>query len=255
MKNLKKLAIASLAGTVALMPFSSVFADSHGGKDFDPGQVQSIEEIIHDYLMENPEVLVEALQRYQDNQRVAQAEQQQAAIAAFQAELDGGIGAPLIGNPQGDVTLIEFFDYRCPYCKVVAPRVQEAVDQDPNLKVYMIEFPILSPQSRDGARAALAADKQGKYEDFHFALMDRPGNMSQDHIMAIAQEVGLDTDQLAEDMESEEIAQAIDYNHQVAQRLGIGGTPALIVGDQLAPGAIELGELQRMIEAARSGAS
>ncbi len=256
MTSLKKSALGSAALlSAAWMAATPVQAADETPTEFSPAQIENIEEIVHDFILANPEVLIEALQTYQENQRLAEERHREEAVVAFQAQLDNGYPAPVLGNPDGDVTLVEFFDYRCGYCKMVAPRVQQALDEDPNLRVVMMEFPILSPQSVEGAKAALAAEKQGKYEEFHFALMARPGNMSQAHILATAESVGLDPDQLAEDMESDEIAGIIEQNREIGQALGVSGTPAMIVGDQFIPGAVDLSELKNRIAQAREQAS
>jgi protein-disulfide isomerase len=220
---------------------------------FDPGQVESIEEIVRRYLLENPEVIIEAVTEYQNQRRLEEEEQQRARISANLDRLQNDPRSPVVGNVDGDVVIVEFFDYKCPYCKVTAPRLQTVVAEDSGVKVVLKEYPILSQESVDAARAALAAHKQGKYEAFHFTLMDNPGDLSVRHLRAVAERVGVDADLMFEDMESEEITQAIRDNHRLARELGVTGTPALFVGTSFAPGAVELEQLRELIEVARNG--
>ncbi len=222
---------------------------------FAPDQVQGIEQIIRSYLLEHPEVLIKSLTAYQQRQKLANIQDRQQAVIEQRSALSGDPDSPALGNPDGDVLIVEFFDYRCPYCRKMAPRVRKAVESDGNIRLVMKEWPILGPQSIQAARAALAAAKQGKYEAFHFALMTEPGDMSDPHIRQIARTVGLDVDRLQEDMRSADIDAMIRRNHELARALDINGTPAFVIGDTLVPGAIDLKTLQRLVAKARDAAS
>ena len=159
------------------------------------------------------------------------------------------------GNPDGDVTVVEFFDYRCGYCKRFAPTLEKIKKQDPKLRVVYKEFPILGPDSMKGAQAALAAREQGRYVEFHEALMRVRGNLNDKTITAVARSVGLDTDRLRKDMQSPMILNAIRNTRKLAAALGITGTPAVIVGDEIVRGAVPLERLAAMIAAARAKGS
>ena len=154
---------------------------------FEPAEVEAIEKVLRDYLLEHPEILVEALNVYETQRREAELAQQRRAVIENLDALQNDPDSPSLGNPDGDVVLVEFFDYRCPYCKVTAPRIQHLLATDPGLRVVMKELPILSEESVGAARAALAAAKQGRYEAFHFALMEQPGDLKEDHLRAIAE--------------------------------------------------------------------
>ena len=212
----------------------------------------AIEAVIRDYLRDNPEIIIEAIQTYQEDQRLAEEQRQKDAVTAHKALLEEDADSPVIGNPEGSVVLVEFFDYRCTYCKASAPRLQAAIAENPDLKVVMKEFPILSEQSFEGARAALAAALQGRYEAFHFALMANPGNLSERHLRAIAAQSGVDAERMLADMKSEAIDEAIRRNHQLASALNIRGTPAFVIGDQLYGGALGEAELRDAISRARA---
>ena len=222
---------------------------------FTPEQVQGMEQIIRRYLLENPEVLIEAVNLYRQKQRVAQEERQRQAVSDYQAALRDDPKSPVVGNPDGDVVIVEFFDYRCGYCRRVVKDLQEVVEEDGNIRLVMKEFPILGPASIRASRAALASIRQGKYEAYHFALMTQPGDMSDAHLEKVAREVGLDVEQLKADMESDEIDAMIRSNHELAERLGINGTPAFVFGNRLVPGAIDAQAMRRLIAAERANAS
>ena len=220
-----------------------------------PAEIENIEQIVRDYLLRNPEVLVEALTLYE--QRRAQEEEQRrlSAVTDRKEELENDPASPVAGNPDGDVVIVEFFDYRCPYCRRSADTLETAMKEDGNVRVVFKEFPILGPESVEGAKAALAAAKQGKYEAFHFALMREPGDMSADHLRKTAEQVGMDADQMERDMQSEEIGSALRKNYALAEELSIRGTPAFVIGGTLVPGAVSLEEINRLIAEARAKAS
>lgn len=244
------LAAAALAAVTAL-PAKAPKAEA----GFSPAETQAIERIVRDYLVEHPEVLIEALQAYEAAQREAQAKQQREAVVAHRAQLDGGAGSPVLGNPEGDVLIVEFFDYRCPYCRTVAPSLMQAVREDGAVRLVMMEFPILGPDSVYAARAALAAEKQGRYEAFHVALMEVDGKLTEKAVLTVARDLGLDVGRLQEDLVSPEVDAALQRNAELARALGIGGTPAFVIGDQLVPGAIELDDLRDLVAQARAKAS
>lgn len=216
---------------------------------------EAMERVIHDYLMDNPEVLIEALHAYEAKRQIEESERQKTALLDNMEALTADPNSPVIGNPDGDVVMVEFFDYRCGYCRASAPRIQAAIEADPQLKVVMKEFPILSKESVTGARAALAADKQGKYGDYHFALMENPGDLSMAHLRRLAEQVGIDPDQLEEDMQADDVNQHISDTHALAQALGIGGTPAFVIGEELIPGAVDLDTLLGRIASVREAKS
>jgi protein-disulfide isomerase len=215
--------------------------------------VEQIEKIVHDYLMRQPEVVYQALEELQKRQAAAETERQQAAIAANRDELINDSADPIAGNPEGDVTVVEFFDYQCTYCRHVVNSVRELLGEDKQLKVVFKEFPILGEASLVAARAALAASQQGQelYLPFHLALMGSR-DLSLDGIMQIADQVGLDTERLARDMQAPAIDQQLQANHALAQRLGIEGTPAFVIGGDLIPGALDKSRLVSLVEEART---
>ena len=209
-------------------------------------QRKAIEAIIHDYLMQNPDVLIEALRAAED----AKAKQ---AFNDHRGEIFDDPATPVGGNPQGDVAIVEFFDYRCPYCKQVQPTLQTLLDQDHKLRFVYKEMPVLGAPSVTAAHAALAARLQGKYEAFHTAMMGARGQITDEVVYRVAGSVGLDVDRLKRDMMSPEIEQEVKANIALANALDIRGTPGFIIGDHIIPGAIDLDDLKNLIAEARKG--
>lgn len=207
------------------------------------------------YLLENPEVIIEAMQGLEERRRTAELDEVQAVIQSRAEELLDDPASPVGGNPEGDVTLVEFFDYNCPYCRQVGPVMIDAEDDDPGLRIVYKEFPILGPNSTAAAKVALATHRQGRYAEFHKALMQVKGVADATSALKLAEELGLDMERLKTDMEAPDIQAAIDRNLTLAQDLRITGTPSFIIGDQLMPGATNLKTLQALIGRARTGRS
>jgi protein-disulfide isomerase len=214
--------------------------------EFSSSQRQAIEAIIRDYLMQNPDVLIEALRTAED----AKGKQ---TLSDRRAEIFNDPATPVGGNPHGDVSIVEFFDYRCPYCKQVQPALETLLGHDPKLRFVYKEMPVLGPSSVVAAHAALAARLQGKYEPFHNAMMATKGQISEDVVYRVAGSVGLDVERLKRDMASPEIDQAVKANLALAEALDIRGTPGFIIGDHIIPGAIELDSLKDLIAESRKG--
>jgi protein-disulfide isomerase len=214
--------------------------------------VQQIEKIVREYLLREPEIIYQALEELQRRQAEAEAARQQAAIADNRSELLNDPASPVGGNPDGDVTLVEFFDYRCAYCRRVVSSMRALLDEDRDLRVVFKELPVLGPDSERAARAALASRRQGGYVPFHFALMAAE-DLSLPGIRAAAAAVGLDPDRLEADMSAPEVNAAIQANYALANELGIEGTPAFVIGTQLIPGAVDKARLEQLIREARSG--
>jgi len=222
-----------------------------GAAERAPEQRREIESIIHDYLLQHPDVLIEAMRAAEEKVKTEAGEKAQQALVARRREIFDDPETPVGGNPKGDVTLVEFFDYRCPYCKQVQPRLKELLAGDHQLRIAYKEFPILGSVSVAAARAALAAHRQSKYEAFHDAMMAASGQITEDTVYQVAGAVGLDVDRLKRDMSSPQIDAALKANHALAEALDITGTPGFVIGDQIVPGAIELSSLKDLVAGAR----
>jgi protein-disulfide isomerase len=214
--------------------------------------VEAIERIIRDYLLRNPELLRDALQVLEQRQREAEAARAKQAILRHREEILRDPDSPVGGNPDGDATVVEFFDYRCPYCRTFARTLADVEREDSQLRVVYKEFPILGPGSVLAAKAALAAREQGKYFPLHRALMQAGGEFSEARILDIAASVGLDAERLRKDMQAPRVEAALRRNHALARALGINGTPAFVIGDELVVGVMEAATLKAWIAKARS---
>lgn len=219
-------------------------------------QRRQVEEMIHDYLLKNPEVILESVRSYQMKREAQADENARAALVANRGQLGGDATAPQAGNPKGDVTIVEFFDYNCGYCKRMVPVIQEILATDKQVRYVFKEYPILRPDSETGAKAALAVWKLApdKYLPFHMALMSGRGELSEERIFKTAESVGVDRTKLQAAMNDPAIRETLQRNRQLGQILNINGTPAFIVGDQMQPGAIDVAALREMIANARNGA-
>ena len=206
---------------------------------FSENQKAEIAKMVRETLVSNPEILQEAFAALEKKEQVAQEERKKEALSANAEKLFRSKLSPVAGNPDGDVTIVEFFDYNCPYCRKAFHDLDTVMKSDKNVRVVFKEFPIFGGASMTAAKAALAAEKQGKYFEFHEALLAGEGRVDENQVFEIAAKIGLDVDRLKKDMESKDIAASIAETREVAENLGIRGTPAFFVGDQLIPGAPE----------------
>jgi protein-disulfide isomerase len=229
------------------------FAPAGTAQTSAPADRQAIEQIIHDYLIAHPEVLVEALKAGDAKAKADEEAEVRAQIAKHQDELIHDAKSPVGGNPAGDVTIVEFFDYRCPYCKQVEPVLEALLKEDPRIRIVYKEFPILGPQSLIATQVSLAALKQStqKYGRLHVALMSLKGELNQETILKTAESVGLDVSKLKADMNSRDIEAIIKRNYDLADTLKITGTPAFIIGNAMTPGAVDLATFRKMVADAR----
>jgi protein-disulfide isomerase len=244
------LAVAAAIGMTAALAGAAAAEDAKADAGL---SVEQIEQIVRDYLMREPEVVYQALEELQRRQAAAETERRQTAIVDNREQLINDAGDPVAGNPDGDVTVVEFFDYQCTYCRQVVQSVRELIDEDQQLRVVFKEFPILGEASLVAARAALAAREQGDelYMPFHLALMGSR-DLSLGAIMKLAEQVGLDTERLQADMRAPAIDRQLQANYTLAQKLGIEGTPAFVVGEEVIPGAVDKRRLAGLVEDVRA---
>jgi protein-disulfide isomerase len=219
--------------------------------EFTPEQRQAIEGIIRDFMQKNPEALLDALQAAKDKMEGEAHDKASAALAARRHEVFDDPDAPVAGNPKGNATLVEFFDYRCPYCKQVEPSLDALLSEDRQLRFVYKEFPVLGPESVSAARAALAARKQDKYDAMHHALMALKGQIDEAALFRVASSVGLDVERLKRDMAAPDIDRMLKANINLAGALDIRGTPGFVIGNEIVPGAIGLDALRQLIDTAR----
>ncbi|MBA2651495.1 MAG: DsbA family protein [Tatlockia sp.] len=228
MKFTSMLTAGALA--IAMVPPTAIAAaatDTSTNSVSDAQKLQ-VEKIVHDYLVNNPEILLEASQALQQKQQKQMQVQAQAAIQSNSEQLFND-SFTVIGNPKGNVTLVEFFDYQCIHCKQMSPIIGELIKQNPNLRVIYKEFPIFGNTSEEASKAALAAAMQGKYLALHSALLKLDGRLTSEMIMDAAKSAGLDLAKLKTDMDSKTVTDALEANRQLAEKLHLMGTPAFIV--------------------------
>ena len=214
---------------------------------------QILEETIHNYLLAHPDVIIEVLDILRAEQAASEADQSRETLATQQAAIFNDPNSPVGGNPEGDVTIVEFFDYFCSYCKRVMPNLLAAMDDDRGIRFVFKEFPILGPESVVAARIALAAHRQSpeKYQDLHVAMMSSRVRLNEANALRLAGEFGFDIERIRNDMDSPEVDQILTANKALAERLGIRGTPGFVIGDQIIPGAIDMKTLLELIAEAR----
>lgn len=218
-----------------------------------PPDEEAVREIVREYLLEHPEIIEEAILALNAKRQADQAARTRDALVKNRVALVNHPMSPVSGNPEGDVTLVEFFDYQCGYCKRTLEPVMDLLESDPGLRVVWKEFPVLGQVSTFAALASMAAQKQGKYLALHKALMGAPDRLSEESVMEIAGQVGLDVERLQQDMADREIVAYLQETQRLARELGINGTPAFVIGNTLVPGAVDGARLRQLIAEARSG--
>lgn len=228
----------SVAGTpIQLAQATTPAPESKAGQVFSPDQKKAIESIIKDYLLANPEVMLEIQTALESRMEELQAKKLQVAITSNAAEIYRSPDAPVAGNPNGDVTVVEFFDYNCGYCKRAFSDIAKLIEKDKGVKLVLKELPILSKGSEEGTRVALAAKIQGKYWEVHRALLSMRGQISEQTALAAAEKLGLDMTKLKTDMKSDAVTKEISRVRDLAQSMGIQGTPHFLIGDRAIAGA------------------
>ena len=233
------LAAASTPLVQEVSSSATLATNAAGTGEFSADQKKQIEKIIKDYLVSNPEIFLEAQSALEAKMEKEQAEKLKTAIAQNAREIYRDPNADVAGNANGDITVVEFFDYNCGYCKRGLHDVVKLVETDPRVRVVFKELPILSKGSEEASRAAIAAGKQGKYWQMHRAMLEAKGAMNEANALAIATKLGLDIDKLKKDMASPEVEAEIKKSEALAKKMGVNGTPHFLVGDRAIPGAPE----------------
>lgn len=218
-----------------------------------PEQERAIQKLIIKTIKQRPELIPEALKSLEAKKKYSEEELVQQTLINRSDDIYRNADDPVGGNPEGDVTLVEFFDYRCGYCKRVHPSVMKLLKEDGNIRYVYKEFPILGPDSVYAARAALASRAQGKYTEFSKALMESRGALGKGKVLAIARKSGLDTAALEAEMTArkDSIEKIIQQNYQLAQDLNIKGTPGFVIGDLVIRGALEFEDLKSVVAQTR----
>jgi protein-disulfide isomerase len=232
---------------------SPVPPSAAGAAVFTPRQRAAIVDIIRQALKTDPSILRDAVTAMQADDGARQAAALSREIAREQPALTRTAADPVGGNPHGRVSVVEFFDVRCPYCRRMLPVMAELLRANPDVRLVYKDIPILGPASVLGTRAEFAAQMQGGYQRMHDALMGGTANIDMAVIQAAARAAGLDWPRLQRDMNDASVTARINANLQLAQTLDVQGTPAYVIGDQMIPGAVPLADLQAAVTAAAHG--
>lgn len=244
-----------------LVPLALAFAVSlplaASAQSFTDAQRKDIESIVRNYLLAHPEVLEEVSAELGKRQAVAETQKQKAAVDKHAKALFNSPNSVVLGNPKGDVNFVEFFDYNCGYCKRAMTDMLDLMNFDPNLRVTLKDFPVLSPGSVEAARVAIAVKMQDptgkKYLDFHRKLLGGHGQADKARALAAAKDVGLDVARIEKDMASPQINETLKENFKIAEDMGLTGTPSYVIGKEVVVGAVGLAELTKKVSMARCG--
>jgi protein-disulfide isomerase len=220
----------------------------------DATQKEVIENIIREYLMEHPEVIRDAMEALEQRRIAEEGERQTKAIADNRDKLLYSPHQVVLGNPSGDVTLVEFFDYNCGYCRRAHADMVRLIDEDEKLRVVLKEFPVLGPASMEAAQVAIAVNivAPGKYGEFHDKMLADKAQASADRALALAESIGIDGAKLREAVQNEIVGKTIEEVYAMANSLGLTGTPSYVVGDEVVVGAVGYNELKSKIDAVRA---
>lgn len=244
----KTIRAVALTTALAFLPAAALAAP------LTADQKKEVETIIRDYLLKNPELIQETLMELERRQRESEVEARQKITRDPNGPLLASKHSVVLGNPKGDVTMVEFFDYNCGFCKRGLADLQRLVIEDKNLKVIMKDFPILTPGSREAAAVAMSLKQQvkpEKYWEFHVKLMGRTGSIGKAQALEVAKEVGADPAKVEAAMDRPEIAEAIEENRKLADSLGLTGTPSYVIVDDVVVGAVGYDQLKGKIDAFR----
>lgn len=250
----KWMAYSAAVCALALLPFGAAnwlggladqpahaeeIAPTAGGTAFTDGQKKAIGEIIKDYLIKNPEVMFDVQNALDEKVEKEQSAKLKTFMATNGKEIYRSPNSSVAGDPNGDITVVEFFDFNCGYCKRGLHEVQKLIQDDTKVRFVFKELPILSKGSEDASKVALAAKRQGKYWEFHQAMLGSKGQANEASALKVAESLGLDMAKIKTDMASTEVKDELDSMKALARKMGINGTPHFLVGDKAIPGAPE----------------
>jgi protein-disulfide isomerase len=248
-----KMSMAIAGLTFAALLLAASGAQVQDESAFTAAQEKRLQELVRAYLLENPEVIADAAQVLRERQAAEQAARVARALQEHRDELLGDPASPVGGNPDGTVTVVEFFDYNCPHCRRVRPVLAEMLEANPDVRFVYKDFPNLADTSRFAAEAALAARRQGTdlYLAFHDALMRADSRLTEEGVIGAARQAGVDVERMRADMAAPEIEQSIGRNIRLAKAIGVDGTPTFIVGDDMLRGFQTRAQMESAVERAR----
>lgn len=245
-----RLSLKHLTSAIVVLGLTlatSFSAQPLSAKTFDDQEKAAIKQLVKEYLLEKPEIIREALQELEIRAAKEEKQRQKKLVTENQELLLNEKYSYITGNPKADVTVVEFFDYNCPYCRQSLSDIVKLLDEDKNIRVVLKEYPILGEASQQASLAAIAARKQNKYMEYHKALLSAKGRINKATIIAVAEKVGLDTKKLEKDMASKEVKEELQKNIEVGVKLGINGTPTFIFNDQVIPQVLPYDAMKELI--------
>ena len=249
--NFRPLLMAAIGACIGVAALETFY---HYGAGPNRGDIQ---QVIREYIVSHPEVLQEAMAEFEKRQTAAEADKARDAVKRNANAIFNSSRQVVAGNRQGDVSLVEFFDYNCPYCKQAQADLDTLMKSDDKLRVVFKEFPVLGPGSVEAAQVAVAVRMQDpsgeKYLAFRHALLGNRGQADKARALAVAREVGIDVDRLETDLASDEIKATLDENFKLAEQLGLNGTPSYVIGSDVVVGAVGLTTLKDKVKVARCG--
>lgn len=257
MKHLLSSASILCLGIALAGPALSQQETTTGPAELSAGERQQLHDEVRAYLLENPEIIMEALQVLEERREVEAKQADLDVLASNHAAIYNDGHSFVTGNPDGDVTIVEFSDYRCGYCKKAHPEIAKLLASDPNIRLIVKDFPILGPDSIAAGRMAIAAHAMdsSKFGELHEALIAYPGGMTEDTAYRIAENSGYDAATLKEAAESDETTRKLEENYRLAQELGLRGTPSFIIGDEVIRGYVPAEDMEVIIAETRDSAT
>lgn len=250
---MRPFVIALAVMAIGLLPISASAANA--AKPLSDAERSQIENVVREFLTKKePETVMKAVQEMQRRQEEESNKKTQAALTSNKDKLLDGSNGAMAGNPKGDVTVVEFFDYQCGHCKSASETIIKLLDADKDVKVVYKDFPVLGGASSTAAKAALAVARQGKYEKFHNALLSKKDRITNDLLIQTAKDVGADADKMQKDMEDQKIESELQAILDLGAKIGVQGTPTFIIGNDVYPGAMSLEQLKEAVSETRKAA-
>ena len=255
MTSLKHLILGTCAATLLAPAFIAGQAHAEAAKalPFNTEQKAALEDFVRDFILENPEVIIEAVNRYKVKEEQKQDQDAISSLSKYKDFIYNNKDIPQTGNPKADITIVEFFDFNCGYCHRAFDGIQQTLTEDKNVRFVFIDLPILSEQSNLATEWALAAQKQGKYYEFHKAVMTFNGPKTVETLTDLAKKTGLDVEKIKKDAAGEDVQAALAKHSEIAQAMRISGTPGFIVGDQIIRGYLPYEDMKTVIASIRKG--
>ena len=241
-----------LLTSLSILAVAALSPAPANAEEFNDAQKAEIKKMFDEYLLNSGEKVLKSVNTYQAELEAKDRAEANQKAKEFMAKVKTQKDLPMAGNPDGDITIVEFFDYNCGYCHKALNEIQTVLKDDDKVKVIFMDMPILSEASVEAAKWSVAAQKQDKYFEYHQAIMGHKGSKDEENMVKLAKKIGLDTKQLKEDKESDATEALVNERVKIAQDLGIRGTPGFVINGELFPGYIPAGQIKDVISKARA---